>query len=967
MQKENIQRRRILLIWNYGLIAILFLLLDGKAVSENELLLLILNTIFIGVIPIAVAAVAGYAYIYSKNLSILLMSCGMLVFGMGSILSGIVRQRPDAGNDAVAIYNLCMLFSAACQFGAAVKVIRRGICIWRNSHMLLLYAYGVALLFFIGVYASVESRLLPAFIDQSGGTKLRSVILWLSITGYITAFLELQGQYRQYKKVYLLWYAHSMLMIAVGLVIVFLSNGVGTLTGWIGRGTHYISAIFALHAMIGVSREVRYNGRPMPYVMDDFFVDDGTGYRNLAAGSSSAMFITDRLFNIRYVNESGAQMLGSSQEELMHKQFLDIFPDELKVKIRQAYDEYMSTGAEHGSASLKVSIVNKKGHVRPANMVTAYHTTYAGVVCTYILQDESEREHIFSEIERKNAALRTINQVCKIAIYGAEVNGFANRCLEIILKETDSCCGLIGVAGADRTLRVSAIKHSYHAGAAIHIGDAIPFPQGICAFLDFCSSVVNNRESAILHPPSANEMEDAEVTIYQKGVSYLSIPLITDEGVMCIISICSGKRRFLPEDLEMLEELIPAAYEMLQKEQAEAALRVSNSLVRAILDGTNDPVFLKDLDGRFQMGNKALCETLGVPEEELLGRTSLEVYSDKNKASAVMEHDRLVLQSGQAQTFEDVIPTAAGDRTYLSNKSLWVDEQGVVRGIIGISQDITERKDIELELKNQSLDLELKNKLITDFFINISHEFKTPLSVIVLIADMLEHEAGSQAAQMENVIRYVGILRVNAFRLRRLVSNLLDITKLDAGFMQPRWENVNVVSMLQNLVSSTAVFAKKKELSLRFNSTIGGLNTSTDSLMLERIVLNLLSNAIKHSKKGGAICVSLCIKEDKLNILVIDNGEGIPQDKQEIIFDRFRQVNTSLTRSNEGCGIGLSITKSLIELLGGTIGFESTLGRGSTFSVFLPITHYEGVAKVEQDGTELSSRIQLELSDISFE
>jgi len=969
MQKENMQRRRISLIWIYILIAFLYILLDGEMIRENEVLLLVLNTIFLGAIPIAVAIVAGYSFICSQNLSMLLMSCGMLVFGMGSILSGIALQKPDSVNDSVTVYNLCMLYSAACQFSACAKVVRRRGYNVKVMRALLPCAYVITLLFFIGVYTSVELKLLPVFFGHNGGTRLRSAVLWLSITGYLTTFLELHSQFRQHERDYLRWYSHSMLMIAVGLVIVFLSTGVGTLTSWVGRGTHYVSAIFALYAIVGVSREARRNGRPMAYVMEDFFIDEGPGYRNLAAKSNNAMFITDKSFTIRYVNDSAAQMLACSRNELMHKPFLDIFCTPYKARIMRGFEEHAATGMVHSSTALEVSVINKEGSICHADMIAAYHTTYAGVVCTYILQDTSEREHAYKEIERKNAALRTINQICEIAVYDTEINGFASNCLEIILKETESCCGLIGVTGVDRELKVAAVKHSYHAGDAVGIGAPIPFPQNICAFLDFCSSVVHDLKSGILHPWQACDTEYGEKREYIKGISYIGVPLVTDAGAVCLISLYSSKRRFLPEDLEMLERLVPTVFEMLQKKQAEEALRVSNSLVQAILDGTNDPVFLKDLHGRYQMGNKALSQVLGVPMEEMLGRTSYDIFldKDKDKANDIMTNDRRVLASGKAHTFEELIPTTTGPRIYLSNKTPWIDEHNVTRGIIGISQDITDRKSMELELKKQSIDLESKNKLITDFFINISHEFKTPLSVIVLIADMLEHEAGSQVTHLENVIRYVGILRVNAFRLRRLVSNLLDITKLDAGFMQPRWENVNVVLMLQNLVASTAVFAKKKEIALRFHSTIVELTMSTDSLMLERILLNLLSNAIKHTKKGGAICVSLCMNEGNLGILVKDNGEGIPRDKQDIIFDRFSQVNTSLTRSSEGCGIGLSITKSLVELLGGTIVFESTLGMGSSFSAVLPVVHYEGVVKVEQDGTELSSRIQLELSDISFD
>jgi signal transduction histidine kinase len=142
---------------------------------------------------------------------------------------------------------------------------------------------------------------------------------------------------------------------------------------------------------------------------------------------------------------------------------------------------------------------------------------------------------------------------------------------------------------------------------------------------------------------------------------------------------------------------------------------------------------------------------------------------------------------------------------------------------------------------------------------------------------------------------------------------------------------------------------------------------SCDSLMLERILLNLLSNAMKHTPSGGAIHVDLKAAQDKIIISVADNGEGIPDEKKSVIFDRFRQVNTSLSRTSEGCGIGLSITKALAELLGGSIAFESSLGAGSTFYVTLPILHVADAGyAADYSGMGLESLVQMELSDIDF-
>jgi signal transduction histidine kinase len=326
-----------------------------------------------------------------------------------------------------------------------------------------------------------------------------------------------------------------------------------------------------------------------------------------------------------------------------------------------------------------------------------------------------------------------------------------------------------------------------------------------------------------------------------------------------------------------------------------------------------------------------------------------------------------VFLSGAAHSFEEAVTTPQGIKTYLTTKTPWLDESGSVQGVIGIAHDITSRKAMETELKHKTEELEEKNRLITDFFINISHEFKTPLSIIVLLTDMMDQETKSTNGESRDRAQFVNMLRMNAYRLRRLVANLLDITKLDAGFMEPHWEQVDVVALLKSIVLSTDVYCKQKGLTLHFTGSMDQLFMSCDSLMLERIFLNLLSNAIKHTSSGGAIHVDLKTAQDKITITVTDNGEGIPDEKKSVIFDRFRQVNTSLSRSSEGCGIGLSITKALTELMGGSIAFKSSLGAGSTFYVTLPILHVADAGyAADYSGMGLESLVQMELSDIDF-
>jgi signal transduction histidine kinase len=285
-----------------------------------------------------------------------------------------------------------------------------------------------------------------------------------------------------------------------------------------------------------------------------------------------------------------------------------------------------------------------------------------------------------------------------------------------------------------------------------------------------------------------------------------------------------------------------------------------------------------------------------------------------------------------------------------------------------VLSDITDRKIMEMDLRKAAEELEHKDKLVTDFFINISHELKTPITLIMLALEITENYLEQPKLNRAGIMKRTMIMKQNAYRLSRLVGNILDITKMDAGFMEPKFVHVDIIRLIQSLVESMESYAQKKGLSLLFSGSVKSKTMPADSQIVERIILNLVSNAIKHTPPGGTIWISCFDMDSKVIISVKDDGEGIPEEKKSIIFDRFRQVNTSLTRSSEGTGIGLSLTKSLVELLCGRIWFTSTLNAGSEFFVELPVLQMkEQPVPVVKDGMTIDKRIRMELSDLGVD
>ena len=234
--------------------------------------------------------------------------------------------------------------------------------------------------------------------------------------------------------------------------------------------------------------------------------------------------------------------------------------------------------------------------------------------------------------------------------------------------------------------------------------------------------------------------------------------------------------------------------------------------------------------------------------------------------------------------------------------------------------------------KFESEKLHEVDELKSRFFTNISHEFRTPLTLILgPVKQIIETtEDGRIRDDLQVVHR-------NANRLLALVNQLLDVAKLESGTMKLRTVPQNIVPFLKSLVMSFASYAERKRITLTCSSTPEDINAYIDAEKLEKIITNLLSNAFKFTPEGGTIDVAVTRDEGRVNIAVRDTGTGIPAEKMSRIFDRFYQVDGSHTRPHEGTGIGLSLTRELVELHKGSIEVESVEGKGTTFVARIPL------------------------------
>ena len=263
----------------------------------------------------------------------------------------------------------------------------------------------------------------------------------------------------------------------------------------------------------------------------------------------------------------------------------------------------------------------------------------------------------------------------------------------------------------------------------------------------------------------------------------------------------------------------------------------------------------------------------------------------------------------------------------------------IMLGLFTIRRFEINRSKLRDELKMHEFEAEQKSKLEemkSRFFANLSHEFRTPLTLIKGPLELLEREKNNQT-----VVKQIEIIKRNSDKLKELIDQLLELSQLENTTILLKASKENIVSLLKGLVSSFESLALQKNITLKFNSNIDYLNAWVDNSKFEKIINNLLSNAFKFTPESGTVEVgikNITVDQNKFaEIIIADNGIGIPKEKLNNIFDRFYQVDDSSHRSYGGSGIGLSLVKELIDLHKWEIFVESNAGKGTKFIIRIPL------------------------------
>jgi PAS domain S-box-containing protein len=454
--------------------------------------------------------------------------------------------------------------------------------------------------------------------------------------------------------------------------------------------------------------------------------------------------------------------------------------------------------------------------------------------------------------------------------------------------------------------------------------------------------------------------------IHQGYASVALVPIRTKDQIVGLLQLNAHRKGcFSLGTIEQLEGIAVHVGEALVRRQAEQELRESKALIDAVVENVPLMVFLKEAtDLRFVVFNRAGEELLGYDRKSLLGKNNLDLFPPE-QAAHFMAKDREVLdgEAGVLDIPEEQILTAKNGQRLLHTRKVCIrGADGATKFLLGISEDITERKQAEEALRETNRRLvettaranemaaraEMASIAKSEFLANMSHEIRTPMNgVIGMTGLLLETELDHEQR------RYAESVRASGESLLNLINDILDFSKIEAKKLDLETLDFDLSSLLDDLAATLAVRAQEKGLELL---CAADLEVPTllrgDPGRLRQILTNVAGNAIKFTR-AGEVAIRVSLVEEKvagsggqdsegggdaskaptviLRFSVRDTGIGIPQDKIDLLFDKFSQVDASTTREYGGTGLGLAISRQLAELMGGEVGVSSEEGKGSEF------------------------------------
>jgi signal transduction histidine kinase len=327
----------------------------------------------------------------------------------------------------------------------------------------------------------------------------------------------------------------------------------------------------------------------------------------------------------------------------------------------------------------------------------------------------------------------------------------------------------------------------------------------------------------------------------------------------------------------------------------------------------------------------------------LFRRFGFELYG-KHPIIAIADATPLIVPVNERL---DVVIDKALERTPqdIYDEIIVTSPDGAYKGLLSVKQLVIQQSNalansvLQKEMASaRAQELEKINQVKSQFLANVTHELRSPVNAIIGLAELLRMSADK--GSIEQIKERLSFMISSATNLRNVITNILDLSKIEAGKMDVAHQDINAVSLISEIAETARLLLGNKPVAVEVRAPVMTTMVSTDPIKLRQILMNLVSNAAKFTE-SGRIEIALSILGSSLMIAISDTGIGIKEEDLHKLFTAFSQIEDAKTKKHEGTGLGLTISKNLVELIGGTISITSTYGKGTTFVVSLPLQNTE--------------------------